>query len=690
MLSNSHDTKKERLKDSLLGLHWAATTGNVGLVKFALDHGVPINSVVNGFVPLQLACISDNNLAVIQYLIDRGADVNIQKWSKKYSENKSQAVSGATGSTALHVACANGCTKVVDLLLRNNARVDVKDKYGTSPLDIALAKHETEIVRLLKTAREKQRHKNQRRPRAFSSSSNEDNSDVMAKSMHGRKSVDGTLHQTISTSHKRSISDKQPRIRRPSLPSIFEGHQRHFTPQQSSILPSSMTMTPTTKNSSQSHSATETIPVAVSRRSFSSTHRPSLDEPTFSSSYHSCPTTPRTSIDHYMHTKRCHQQAVRNNIPIREVCASPRSSEDSSSFLYPTSPQQQRFASNSSSGNLGSISQLYLNSHEVPDEQQQYQQPQDWYGFGVINSYEEDNYLQSLERRAFDLGGTKEPAESRYSIDSSSRRNSQESYHVSNRRGSLSSLVSSGALTNTDDNASHLSLSQQSTFAPKREDSMDSVQQLRTTALKNSLATNNNTSLSITSEMEEEKGYEGEDDGDEEEDDYLEEEEEEEPLPRPSVILDRGSEVDNIRYQLLHSDKSEKDGAQNDTPSAQARAFTEQQQTNANKKGWFTKGKDTVGMLGWHSTDTTQHHSQHRKALDLRPSLDNITHLARKGVPHLLSSSSNNNNTTSQDDADDDADSSDMNERNNDKHPHRPQLQQRSGFFSKWTSWARK
>jgi hypothetical protein len=52
----------------------------LGLVKFALDHGAPIDSVVNGFMPLQMACISDNNIAVVQYLIDRGADVNLQRY----------------------------------------------------------------------------------------------------------------------------------------------------------------------------------------------------------------------------------------------------------------------------------------------------------------------------------------------------------------------------------------------------------------------------------------------------------------------------------------------------------------------------------------------------------------------------------------------------------------------------------
>lgn len=51
----------------------------IGLIKFSLDHGAHIDSVVNGFVPLQTACINDSNIAAVQYLIDRGANVNIQK-----------------------------------------------------------------------------------------------------------------------------------------------------------------------------------------------------------------------------------------------------------------------------------------------------------------------------------------------------------------------------------------------------------------------------------------------------------------------------------------------------------------------------------------------------------------------------------------------------------------------------------
>lgn len=58
----------------------------------------------------------------------------------------------SSGSTALHVACANGCIRIVDLLLRNGATIHVKDKYGSTPHDVAIAKHHMDIVRLLDTA----------------------------------------------------------------------------------------------------------------------------------------------------------------------------------------------------------------------------------------------------------------------------------------------------------------------------------------------------------------------------------------------------------------------------------------------------------------------------------------------------------------------------------------------------------
>ncbi|KAG1375354.1 hypothetical protein G6F61_008546 [Rhizopus arrhizus] len=143
MITYTNDHK--RLEENLLSLQWAALTGNVGLIKFALDHGAPINCTMNGFLPLQLACVNDSNIIAVQYLIDRGANVNLQQYSKKKNEK-------ALGSTALHVACANGCFHIVHLLLENGAQVDLEDKFGSTPLDIAFARKDEEMVRLLQAA----------------------------------------------------------------------------------------------------------------------------------------------------------------------------------------------------------------------------------------------------------------------------------------------------------------------------------------------------------------------------------------------------------------------------------------------------------------------------------------------------------------------------------------------------------
>lgn len=62
-----------------LGLHSAAATGNVGLVEYALARGQPINSVLDGVLPLHAACAGGND-QVVKLLIDHGADVNAPRY----------------------------------------------------------------------------------------------------------------------------------------------------------------------------------------------------------------------------------------------------------------------------------------------------------------------------------------------------------------------------------------------------------------------------------------------------------------------------------------------------------------------------------------------------------------------------------------------------------------------------------
>ncbi|KAI8384607.1 uncharacterized protein BYT42DRAFT_563061 [Radiomyces spectabilis] len=314
-----YDQKKDKPKDYLLGLHWAATTGNVGLVKFALDHGAPIDSVVNGFMPLQLACISDNNIAVVQYLIDRGAQVNAQRWSKKHSADKSQAVAGATGSTALHVACANGCAKIVDLLLRNNAQVDVKDKYGSTPMDVAAAKHYMEIAKLLETFGQLQKQQ---------------------KKEHEQQQQQQQPYQERRSMDLPARDERIERLRRPSLPSIFEGKSQKLDVPPLSTLPQ----------------------ILPSRQSLN-TARPSLDDLPDTS-------TPSSSID--IHRRR----PSRNKTP--ELASSLVSSPDDSTIIG-TPPAED-----------------WETVAPRPKKC-------DWYGHGVISDYGDESYLASLERKAFNL-----------------------------------------------------------------------------------------------------------------------------------------------------------------------------------------------------------------------------------------------------------------------------------------------
>ncbi|KAF8629150.1 hypothetical protein AX17_005735 [Amanita inopinata Kibby_2008] len=119
-----------------LGLHSAAATGNLGLVEYALVHGQPVNSVLDGVLPLHAAC-AGGHIQVVKLLIERGADVNAPRLPRRYSNDKnrdsSAPIVGSSGSTPLHFAAANGNTNVITLLLLHGAHADRPDKHGITP-----------------------------------------------------------------------------------------------------------------------------------------------------------------------------------------------------------------------------------------------------------------------------------------------------------------------------------------------------------------------------------------------------------------------------------------------------------------------------------------------------------------------------------------------------------------------------
>ncbi|KDQ49548.1 hypothetical protein JAAARDRAFT_42781 [Jaapia argillacea MUCL 33604] len=137
-----------------LGLHQAAATGNIGLVKYALSHGQPVNSVLDGVLPLHAACSGGNEL-VVKLLIENGADVNAPRLPRRYSNDKgrtssSQPIVGTSGSTPLHFAAANGHTSIVLHLLQHGAHPDRPDKHGVTPEMLAQQNGFTPAAELLR------------------------------------------------------------------------------------------------------------------------------------------------------------------------------------------------------------------------------------------------------------------------------------------------------------------------------------------------------------------------------------------------------------------------------------------------------------------------------------------------------------------------------------------------------------
>lgn len=128
-----------------LGLHNAAATGNIGLVKFALENGQPANSNLNGILPLHAACSGGSEQSV-RMLIFHGADVNAPRLKSKGSTGP-----GAEASTPLHFAAANGHLDIVRILLEAGARPAAVDKDGLVPEALALGNGHTECANLIRS-----------------------------------------------------------------------------------------------------------------------------------------------------------------------------------------------------------------------------------------------------------------------------------------------------------------------------------------------------------------------------------------------------------------------------------------------------------------------------------------------------------------------------------------------------------
>ena len=107
-------------------LHIAAINGDYHLAKTSIEKGVSVHSRdYCGWQPLHEAC-NHGNLAIVELLLDRGADVN------------DPGGPHCRGMTPLHDAVQNDHIDVVKLLVSRGASVNRRNKDGQTPLDIVL------------------------------------------------------------------------------------------------------------------------------------------------------------------------------------------------------------------------------------------------------------------------------------------------------------------------------------------------------------------------------------------------------------------------------------------------------------------------------------------------------------------------------------------------------------------------
>jgi len=119
----------------------AVAAGNEDVAAILLDSGAKIDAGAHGLTPLQFAA-SAGNINMIRFLVKHGADVN----------------HGAkTGDqTALLSAIYGAHPEVVQVLISLGAKVNTKTKDGDTPLKAAMKGDQDDIVKILKDAGAKQ------------------------------------------------------------------------------------------------------------------------------------------------------------------------------------------------------------------------------------------------------------------------------------------------------------------------------------------------------------------------------------------------------------------------------------------------------------------------------------------------------------------------------------------------------
>ncbi|KAJ7291476.1 hypothetical protein C8J57DRAFT_1491957 [Mycena rebaudengoi] len=137
-LKKGHNTVAQLLikkgADAQRSLQDASAIGDIAVVQFLMEHGADVNLQGGFFRSALQAALANGRAEVVQLLLEHGADVNLL---------------GGHYGTALQAASAMGKVNVVQLLLNHGADVNVQGGHYGTALQAAWAHGETKVVQLL-------------------------------------------------------------------------------------------------------------------------------------------------------------------------------------------------------------------------------------------------------------------------------------------------------------------------------------------------------------------------------------------------------------------------------------------------------------------------------------------------------------------------------------------------------------
>ena len=113
----------------------AAGRGDEAALLAWLDSGGKVNATTGSGVTALMSAAARGNRRVVDLLLQRGAEINLQDSSKGY--------------TALIVAAGTGHEHVVDLLLRRGAEINLQSSDGVTALMLAAGTGHEQVVDLL-------------------------------------------------------------------------------------------------------------------------------------------------------------------------------------------------------------------------------------------------------------------------------------------------------------------------------------------------------------------------------------------------------------------------------------------------------------------------------------------------------------------------------------------------------------